>query len=218
MGDAGPLPRRQALVVRTRGWILAALVVSGLGYFIREQVVLVLVVFGLAALFLVLVGDRMRAWRSRWSVRDWIGAVVLAVGAVILFSAVVGSKSHTWLIATGYYRSESFRLGAWALGALMVGVGMLPFVVALATLVPVKDEPRTPERRAFRAVLLASLLAFSVYTGVKASYLASIFATRVEERNLIYLSPLLFVATAMWMSARACASCRSPSPSAWPRT
>jgi hypothetical protein len=189
----------KALVVRTRGWILAALVVSGLGYFVREEVVLVLVVFGLAALFLFLLGDRMRAWRRRWSVRDWIGAIVLAVGAVILFSGIVGAKSHTWLIATGYYRSDSLRLGAWAVGALMVGVGILPFVIGLATLVPVKGEPRTPELRAFRAVLLASLLAFCVYTGVKASYLASIFATRVEERNLIYLSPLLFVATAMWM-------------------
>ena len=32
-----------------------------------------------------------------------------------------------------------------------------------------------------------------LYTAVKAAYLSTIFATRVEERNLIYLAPLLFV-------------------------
>jgi hypothetical protein len=41
-----------------------------------------------------------------------------------------------------------------------------------------------------------------LYTGVKAAYLSTTFATRVEERNLIYLGPLLIVGTAVWICAQ----------------
>jgi hypothetical protein len=42
-------------------------------------------------------------------------------------------------------------------------------------------------------------VAFGLYTAVKASYLSTVFAIRVEERNLIYLSPVVFVVTARWL-------------------
>ena len=37
---------------------------------------------------------------------------------------------------------------------------------------------------------------------MKASYLSTVFATRVEERNLIYIAPLLFIGTALVFSRR----------------
>ena len=52
---------------------------------------------------------------------------------------------------------------------------------------------------AFRSVFLASLVCFGLYTAVKATYLSTVFATRIEERNLIYLAPLFFVGTAIWL-------------------
>ena len=41
-----------------------------------------------------------------------------------------------------------------------------------------------------------------MYTGFKAAYLSTVFATRVEERNLIYVVPLLFVGTAILLERR----------------
>jgi hypothetical protein len=41
-----------------------------------------------------------------------------------------------------------------------------------------------------------------MYTAVKAAYLSTVFATRVEERNLIYVAPLLFVGTAVVLERR----------------
>ena len=43
---------------------------------------------------------------------------------------------------------------------------------------------------------------FGLYTGMKAAYLSQIFASRIEERNLIYISPVLFVGTALVLTSR----------------
>ena len=46
------------------------------------------------------------------------------------------------------------------------------------------------------------MLVFGLYTAVKAAFLSTVFSTLVEERNLIYLAPLLFVATALAFQRR----------------
>ena len=51
-------------------------------------------------------------------------------------------------------------------------------------------------------VLLAAVIGFGLYTAIKAAYLSCSFATRVEERNLIYIAPLLFVGTALLLDRR----------------
>jgi hypothetical protein len=89
--------------------------------------------------------------------------------------------------------------GVWAGGAFVIGLGVLPVVAALAGLVRPKDEERTPALRAFTALLLAALLCFGLYTAIKASYLSTSFGTVIVERNLIYLIPLVFVGTALWL-------------------
>src|SRR4029077_8484776 len=62
-----------------------------------------------------------------------------------------------------------------------------------------RGQRRPPALRVFTAVLASSIVAFGLYTAVKAAYLSPVFSTNVEERNLIYLSPLLFAGTAVWL-------------------
>jgi hypothetical protein len=76
---------------------------------------------------------------------------------------------------------------------------VLPVVAALAGIVRPKDEERTPELRAFTALLVAGLIGFGLYTAVKASYLSTAYGTVIVERNLIYLTPLVFVGMALWL-------------------
>jgi hypothetical protein len=189
----------KALAEHTRGWTGGAVVASLVAPLVRGELAVIPIAFALAALAFFTTSAAGRRWRARWSVWDWVGAVVLAIGVVILFSAVVGNYSTSWEIATGYYRGRMIEYGLWAAGALTIGVGVLPAVVGLAAIARPRGERRSPELRAFTAILVAGLVAFGLYTAVKAAYLSTTFATRIEERNLIYLAPLLFVATALWL-------------------
>ena len=189
----------KALSVQTRWWIGGAVAASLVAPLVRAELGVVAVAFALAAFFYFLTSDAGRRWRSGWRAWDWIGAIVLTTGAIIFFSAVAGNFSESWNIATGHYRGRMIEYGVWAGGALVIGLGVLPVVAALAGLVRPKDEERTPALRAFTALLLAALICFSFYTAVKASYQSTVFATRIVERNLIYLIPLVFVGTALWI-------------------
>ncbi|HZR91668.1 MAG TPA: hypothetical protein VFA44_04580 [Gaiellaceae bacterium] len=188
-----------ALVRRTRRWIAAAVVVSAVGGLVKGELGILPVVFVLAAGLYALSSDSGRRWRSGWSAWDWLGAVVVGAGLVILFSALVGKFSDSWAVATGHYRGRMLEYGLWAVGALTIGVGVLPVLAALAALARPRGEPRTPELRAFRSLFVAACLGFGMYTAVKAAYVSTTSFTRVEERNVIYLVPLLFCATALWL-------------------
>jgi hypothetical protein len=188
-----------ALVRRKPRWIAAAVVVSLAGGFVKGELGILPVVFVLAAAMYALSSEAGRRWRARWSAWDWIGLVVLGGGLVIAFSGLVGKFSQTWAIATGHYRGRMIDYGFWAVGALAIGLGALPVVASLAGLVRPRDERRTPELRAFTSVFLAAAVGFGIYTAVKAAYLSTVFATRIEERNVIYLAPLVFVGTALWL-------------------
>lgn len=189
----------KALATRGRRWILAAVAATAIAPLVRTQLAVLLAVVGLAVLFFAWTSERARRWRSTWAAWDWVGLVVLSAGTVILFSAVMGSRSESWLSATGHYRDRMFEYGLWAAGALTIGLGLLPVVAALAVLFRPRGEPRTRELRAFTAVFAAALLAFGVYTAVKAAYISTVFGTTISERNLIYLCPLLFAACALWL-------------------
>ena len=187
----------KALIERNKRWIAAALAACIVAHWVRGELTLLLPVFALASLFLVWTTEQARSWRTTWSRWDWVGAVALGIGALILFSGIM-SHSHTWLISTGYYRHRMIDYGLWAAGALTIGLGVLPVVAGLAALFRPREERRSAELRAFTALFAASVVAFGLYTAAKAAYLSTVFATRVEERNLIYLAPLLFIATALW--------------------
>jgi hypothetical protein len=51
-------------------------------------------------------------------------------------------------------------------------------------------------------VLLAAVISFGVYTAVKSTYVSTVFGTYTYERNLIYVAPLLFAGTALWLERR----------------
>jgi hypothetical protein len=189
----------KAIVAQTRWWVAGAVVACLVAPLVRAELGVIAVSFALAAFFYVLTGDAGRRWRAAWTTWDWVGAVVLTTGVIVFVSATLGNFSHSWLIATGYYRGRMIEYGVWAGGAFVIGLGVLPVVAALAGLLRPKDEERTPELRAFTALLLAALLCFGCYTAVKASYLSTSFGTVIVERNLIYLVPLVFVGTALWL-------------------
>ena len=133
---------------------------------------------------------------------DWIGGMVLLIGAAIFLSAYLGHQSTQWLIATGFFKHRMFTLGMRAAGAFTIGLGVLPLVAGLASLWRAPGESFRWELRAFRSVLFAAVICIGMYTAVKASYVSTTFATLTVERNLIYLAPLLFAGMALWLERR----------------
>jgi len=191
----------KGLVTRTWRWNIAASISVLFAQFVRGQLAVLIVAYALAAVFLAWTSEPVRRWRAGWSRWDWVGFVMLTIGAIIVFSASVGAFSQSWLVATGYYRHRMIVYGLSAGGAFAIGIGLLP-VVALAALVRPKGVPWTRELRVFVALTSASVLVFGLYTAVKAAFLSTVFSTLVEERNLIYLAPLLFIATGLAFQRR----------------
>src|SRR3954454_3744022 len=186
----------KSLVDRRRRWIVPAVLVTLFATFVRGQLAILIVVYVIAVVLLLWTSEKGREWRSRWSTWDWVGFFVLAIGVIIVFSASIGAFSQSWIISTGHYRHRMLVYGLWAVGAFTIGVGLLP-VLSLAALIKPKTEQWTRELRAFVAVSASAVLVFGFYTAVKAAFLSTVFSTVVEERNLIYLAPLCFVAMAL---------------------
>jgi hypothetical protein len=191
-----------ALVRRTRWWIAAAIVASLVAPLVRGELAVIPAVFVLAALFLIWQSGAAARWRARWGWADWVGGAVLVIGAAVLLSAYLGHQSTQWLYATGFYKHRMWTLGMRAAGAFAIGLGVLPLVAGLAALWRAPGEVFRPELRAFRCVLLGAIVCFGMYTAVKAAYVSTSFATITVERNLIYLAPLLFAGTALWLERR----------------
>jgi hypothetical protein len=188
----------KALATRGRWWIAGAAAAMLIAPLVRTELAVLAAVAALALLFLAWTSERTRRWRATWTAWDWAGLVVLAVGAVIVWNSVIGHRSESWLRASSY-PDRMLDYGLWAAGALTIGLGLLPVVAGLAVLFRPREERRTRELRVFTAVFTGAVVAFGVYTAVKAAYVSTVFATVIAERNLIYLSPLLFAATALWL-------------------
>jgi hypothetical protein len=185
-----------------RRWAILALVVSVVAPFVRGELAVVPGIALLAAIFMAWSSDRARVRRRSWSTGDWVGTVVLVLGGIFVLSGVASHHSFAWMVSTRLYKHRMINMTGWAAGSLAIGIGVVPLVAGLAALVRTRDEQRTPQVRAFRSVTLAALVGFGLYTAVKATYLSYSFGTRVEERNLIYIAPLLFVGTAFLLDRR----------------
>jgi hypothetical protein len=86
--------------------------------------------------------------------------------------------------------------GSWAGGAFAIGIGIVPAIALLAVLaVPARERER-PGVRALVAVTAGAVASFAWYAAIKGTYLSTTFSSLVVERNLVYLAPLAFVATA----------------------
>ena len=146
--------------------------------------------------------QRVSAWRATWGRWDWIGAITLAVGGLIAINAFASHRSQEWEIITRLYKDRMWTYGTWAAGGLAIGLGIVPLVGGVASLVHRSEERPEPERSAFTTLLAAALISFGWYTAIKGAYLSTAFASRIVERNLIYLDPLLFTGTALLIARR----------------
>ena len=163
----------------------------------RTQLAVLFAVLGLGLFWLAWESEWTRRWRAGWSRWDWAGAVVLALGAVLAFSAVMGHLSTAWRNTTFLYKERIFDHASWALGALGIGIGVLPLLIGIAALARPKDEPRDARTRAFVVTSAAAIGAFVWYAGIKGAYISTVFANYVNERNVIYLAPLLLAGMAL---------------------
>jgi hypothetical protein len=183
-------------------WVAAAGISILLAPAVRKELLIVPGIVLLACLFVAWSSDWGRRRRSRWSAGDYVGAAALALGAIFVVSGYGSQHSQEWYAVTTFYKHRALNMGLWAAGTLAIAVGVLPFVAGLAALVRSRDEEPSRPLRIFRSVSLAALIGFGLYTALKAAYLSTTFGTRVEERNLIYVAPLLFIGTAVVLERR----------------
>jgi hypothetical protein len=157
--------------------------------------------FVVALGFLWVAGPKGQAFRRRHSIGEQIGAAVLLIGALILFNRVFLQHISVWQVSTQYWKGRMIDLGLSAGLAFTVGLGVLPVIGGITSLNLV-ERRREPAYRAFAAYLGAAVFCVVLYTAVKAAYLSTVFSTLTEERNMIYLSPLMLIGTAMVLQAR----------------
>jgi hypothetical protein len=187
---------------RSWGWAAAAVVASGIAPAVRGELVVIPIALAFAILFALWSTDGAKRRRADWSLSDWLGVVTLAFGAVFIISGIATHQSQEWYGITTYWKHRIIVLGDWAAGSLAIGLGVIPLVAGLASLVRAPGEEPSRELRMFRCVALAGIIGVGMYTGMKAAYLSTVFATRVEERNLIYIAPLLLIGTAIVLERR----------------
>jgi hypothetical protein len=181
--------------------ILAGAFVLG-GYLIKESESTTLpAAFAIGAAGLWLTGPRGKAMRRNWTRGDTLGAVLLVAGLLFFANRLFLQNIAEWQSTTQHDKELMIDLGLRAALSLTIGLGVLPVVGGLVSL-------HLPERkgdatyRAFVAWTGSTILSISVYTAVKAAYLSDNFGTFWEERNMIYLSPLLLLGTALVFESR----------------
>lgn len=169
-----------------------------LGYLAKDQLAVLFAVLALGAASLAWETERAKAFRATWTRGDWIGAIALTIGAAILVNALITHRSVSWYVSTTFFQDRMVEYGLWAAGALTIGLGIVPTVAGLASVVPPNGEARQPGVQALAVVTVASLGCFGLYTAIKASYISTQFATLTLERNLIFVAPVLFAGTALF--------------------
>lgn len=179
-----------------RGTVALAVGACLLAVLIRSQLAALLGALAVGLLALAWRTAALRRWRTTWSRWDWVGAVVLAAGALITVVAFLGHRSEEWEVATTHWKGRMVEYGSWAGGAFAIGVGIVPAIALLAVLAVPRAERERPGVRAFVVVAAGAVASFGWYAAIKGAYLSSQFSSLIVERNLVYLAPLAFVATA----------------------
>jgi hypothetical protein len=180
-------PTRRSVAIAALAVVVAPAVRGELSVLAPAAVIATAITFASSA--------RSRRVIAAWTRRERIGALTLLVLGTIWCDALLIHHSNAWRIGT-YFHHRMFTYGLWAFGAFAIGVGVLPVFATLAWLAGARL--RTLDERVLFALTTGSVIAFGLYTAAKASYLSTILAVRVEERNLLYLAPLVFVITARW--------------------
>jgi hypothetical protein len=170
--------------------------------FVRTQLAVLLPVLALVLAVPAWRAEPVRRWRTTLSAWDYAGAAVLLVGVAVVLSAEMGRRSNSWYVATTSFKDRMLEYGLWAGGALAIGVGVVPLIAWLVSLVRPRGERREVRTAVFVVLSASSLVAFGLYTAVKAAYLSTTLSIVIAERNLIYLTPLLLVGTALVLERR----------------
>jgi hypothetical protein len=182
-------------------WLVAAAVLDLAAPLVRGELIIVPTAAAAAASIVWLVGPQGRRLRRRWGVVGHVLAAVALVVAFLVLNKLFGHHSQEWATVTHQWRGRMWTLGMEATSALALGLGLLPFLGGVASLW-LPDRRDDPAWRAFAAFTAAALVTTWTYTAVKAAFLSTVFATRVEERNMIYVQPLLIAGTAAWLCSR----------------
>ncbi len=130
-------------------------------------------VLGLSVLALVWRSGRVTSFRRTWTRADWIGAVTLAVGGAVAIGSIASHRSEAWYVSTTFFQDRMIDLGLSAGGALAIGLGVVPLVAGLASLVRPKGEPPSPGVDALAIVTVSTIVFFGMYTAVKAVWLST---------------------------------------------
>ena len=192
----------RAIAGPSRWNLLAAAAVSIVAPFVRDQLIVVpaLVICAVGLHYVCFGGGRAGLSRASTPRR-----VLLALAAGIAFVLVVVAARAAASEVKVAFGSPGTMLdqALWAWGALVIGLGVLPVVIGLAMLVPPTETVRERSNTAFVSVFVASTALFTAYVAVKGAYGAITFEPRISERNLLYLTPLLFIALALFAATRA---------------
>ena len=192
----------KSLITRRIGWIAAAAGACLLAPLVRSQLAVMIPAAALTAAVFWFLGEGGRRFRRNWTPWDWVGFIVLGICALSVIDVIASAHSDAWQLATQDYKGRMLRDGLWAAGALTIGLGVLPTIGGLAALVKPGREPWSREQRAFTTLAGSTFAAFGFYTAVKAAYVSTIGLTQLIERNIIYVSPLLLVGTAIVLEQR----------------
>jgi hypothetical protein len=186
----------RALLSPTRLSIAIAIAAVGVAPFVRSELSVLIPAALFGAALMVATSAPGRRLIGAWTWQERVGAAVLGVGIAVVLGVLMTHHSYSWQIGT-HFHHRAFTYGLWAVGAFTIGVGVLPVFASLMWLAG--SRWRSVDERALAATLVGAVIAFGLYTAVKASYIATRFAIRVEERNLIYIAPVVFVVTARWL-------------------
>ena len=184
-----------------RRWTIAAIVGCLLAIEVRGELAMAGAAYVLAAAVVIVSGPTGKRVRARWSVADHAGAAVLVLGALVVLNQIVSARSPEYAVVTQAFKHRMWSLGFQAGSAFAIGLGVLPAMAGLASLW-LPSRRHDPAWRAFAGFTASALLTVSAYTAIKAAYLSTVFATRVEERNMIYVGPLLIVGCAVYFTSR----------------
>jgi Dolichyl-phosphate-mannose-protein mannosyltransferase len=130
--------------------------------------------------------------------------IVVGLGLVVIVGEVL--RGHSIRSLLGAYASathSSYDPGTvahwllWHLAELDLYVGVLP-VFALLVLLAIGPSLSLPER-----TIVSVTLSTVVWIGVEvAAFATQPSVLRIEERNLFYVAPLLFICLALWIERR----------------
>ncbi|MBD0330646.1 MAG: hypothetical protein ICV64_11160 [Thermoleophilia bacterium] len=178
--------------------VVAAVAAAAAAPFVRGELLLVPLVVAAAAVVYGWTSDPVRRLRVRVRPLGGLLAVAAVVAAAYAFDRVAAIHLPAWTTAREH-PGLILHHAAAAGGAFAIGVGVVPVVATLAALVRPPGVPRSRGRRALASVTAVAVPAFLAYAGAKGAWLEQLLESRVLERNVIYLSPLVFAGLAVWL-------------------